>query len=591
MSSVNLPSTLSVDEHGSHTQQIDNPDLVASQLQEAAFQPDPVQENVFRKKKRTKYDEKDYLIAKAEIDNRNSELEITARDHVGVTPLTPSSSLEIKPKIDWNEVFNVFLEVHRYKRTFNYQGVPIENFLNDDKDLTDVYLIVAANYIESLKPIFRQGVIRTFDSQRVDAVDAHGRIDIKRSIWNYKSGTPKQHFVTKEPNYNIPVNSLIHLAGKYLLALFRRYEPNNPHQGYYSIFSEVQEKVRYLEERDISSSSSDIREYSQITVGSLPPQRAYYQRAIEISKTILSSAIGEPMTGGEKHLTMDYLINMDSLFQEYSQIVLERQIDKISSELTDESDIEIRNEEKTSPYSDIDTHIRPDHLLVKDNDIISILDTKYYSGGVNPVRNLENRNQMYRYSTILNVDEMVFLCPETKPVEHKITPSGKVMKVVSPTDFTTENYEASIREYLEDTFNLSTIEKELFEKIEQGHICGIGAPNRAPSEILSMPELSLPINKSFLREIQKDFIKIDDSLPKFAYIRRKYGFRNPFYQNIRDAIDSPPDWANLIIPLKLEVQNDGELENHLHIQYVAKSENSIDKIDQKCIPIPAKWQQ
>ncbi|MDJ1430554.1 hypothetical protein [Halostagnicola sp. A-GB9-2] len=589
MSSANLPSTLSISEHGSYTHEVEDPDLVAKQLEEAAFES--TGPNTFEKRRQSRFDEDNPVVATATIDESSSEVEIEARDHVGITPLTPSSSLEIEPKIDWEQVSNVFFKVRRYKRTFDYHGVPIENFLAEDKDLNDIYLIVAANYIRNLEPIFRRGLIRSFESRRVDAVDAHGRIDIKRSIWNYKSGTPKQHFITKETDYNIPVNSLLHAAGKYLLTLFRQNAPADVHQGYYSIFSDLRDKVEELEERNISSKESEIETYRGITVGMLPPQRGYYGEAIEISKTILSSAMGRPLSGGDEQLTMDYLINMNSLFEDYSQLVLEEQAAKITEQSLDEElDIEILDKPSYSPFNNIRTNIEPDHILQKNGENIAILDTKYYSDGRDPTRNLANRKQMYRYSAVLGIDVMTFICPETKPQSRKIDPSGKVINVISPVDFSTEQYEICVKEYLEEALGASTLQTELAREVQNGRLAMSGLNDTSLSDILENDTFSHPLSGIYYRDVQEYVADTGVSVPSYSYVQRRIGeLTNPVYKQIKKQSNANSEWADVVLPIFSTIETDDGEEDCLRFYHLEVVSGEIKQIESETIGIE-KWE-
>lgn len=589
MSSVNLPSTLSISEHGSSVHEVDDTDLVAKQLQEAAFKP-AEQNKKFEKRRQSRFNEDNPVVATAEINESASELEITARDHVGVTPLTPSSSLEIEPKIDWEQVSNVFFKVRQYRRTFDYHGIPIENFLADDKDLTDIYLVVAANYIRNLQPIFREGLIRTFESRHVDAVDAHGRIDIKKSIWNYKSGTPKQHFITKEPDYNVPVNSLIHAAGNYLLNLFRRNAPTDAHQGYYSIFSDLRNRVEALEKRGISSEKSEMDTYQGITLGMLPIQRSYYKEAIGISKTILSSATGRPLSGGEEQLTMDYLINMDSLFEDYSQIVLEEQAREIMEDsLDDDLDIEILDKPSFSPFDDIRTNIEPDHILQADGESVAILDTKYYSDGQDPTKVIENRKQMFRYSTILDIDEMTFICPATEPQRRTIDPSGREINVISPEDFSTEDYAFCVKQYIEETLGVSTLQGELKDKVGSGYIALGGLNNVSLQDLLEGVHLPTPTSSSYWRNVQQYVANEGTSITDFTNIARKNNmFSNPVYKEIKKKAKTNSEWATIVVPILLPNEPDSMDEDVLEFYYLEVSNQNILQIEKDSMVI-TEW--
>ncbi|RYJ15004.1 hypothetical protein ELS19_14295 [Halogeometricum borinquense] len=579
MSSADLPSKLSISEHGSDTHDVENPDLVAKQLQKAAFEP--TGPNTFEKRRQSRSDEDNLVVATATINESASNVVIKAHDHVGITPLTPSSSLEIEPKIDWEQVSDVFFKVRRYKRTFDYHGVPIENFLADDRDLADIYLIVAANYIRDLQSVFRNGLIRSFRSRRVDAVDAHGRIDIKRSIWNYKSGTPKQHFITKEPDYNVAVNSLLHAAGKYLLNLFRQNTPSNTHQGYYSIFSDLRDKVAALEEHGISSEESKIETYRRIKIGMLPPQRGYYGDAIETSKTILSSATGRPLTGGEEQLTMDYLINMDSLFEDYTQIVLDEQAEKITEQSCDsELDIKILDKPSYSPFDDIRTNIEPDHILQKNGENIAILDTKYYSDGRDPTRDLADRKQMYRYSTILGIDVMTYICPETDPRRRTISPSGKKINVVSPGEFSTEQYEACVKEYLEEALDVSTLQTELIREIQNGHIAMNGLDGVSLQELLEDDTFSQPLDDGqFCLNVVEYVANTGVSTPSYRHIKRNSKLWNPVYEEVKKRVKENSEWADVVLPILQQVEDDSGVEDCLHFYYIDVVDGVIERIE------------
>lgn len=589
MSSADLPSTLSITESGSYTQEVKDPDVVAKQLQKAAFEP--TGPNTFEKRRRSRFDEKTPIVATATIDVSASEIEIEARDHVGVTPLTPRSSLEIEPKIDWEQVADVFFKVRRYKRTFDYHGIPIEKFLADDRDLADIYLIVAANYIHNLQPVLRNGLIRNFNSRRVDAVDAHGRIDIKRSIWNYKSGIPKQHFITKEPNYDVPVNSLLHAAGTYLLTFFRRNASLETHQGYYSIFSDLRDRVKTLEERGISSEESEIGTYREITVGMLPPQRGYYREAIEISKTILSSATGRPLSGGDEQLMMDYLVDMNSLFEEYSQIVLEEQAAKITEQYGEEGlDIEILDKPSYAPFDDIQTYIGPDHVLREDGENIAILDTKYYSDGRDPTKDLVNREQMYRYSAILGIDEMTFLCPATEPQNRTITPSGKTINVISPGGFSTEAYEICIRKYLVETLDISSLHTKLARDVRNGRIAMGGLNNTSLRDLLKESIFLDPLAVGFYRGVQEYVADTGNSVSNFTYVKRNLNeIGNSVYNEIKKKADANSEWADVVLPVFLQVDTDGSVNDRIRFYYLDVVDEEIKQIESDTMDIK-EWQ-
>ena len=143
----------------------------------------------------------------------------------------------------------MFLAVQEKTTKLDYHGIPIREFLADDLGIEDVFIIVAANYLNSLQPLFQHGFVRRLETKRVEAIQASGRIDIERSLRNNQlsKGVPKQHFIQREVNYNVTVNSLVYRAGVELLRLFQLYSQDYLHSGYFRVFSQLEDALRRME--------------------------------------------------------------------------------------------------------------------------------------------------------------------------------------------------------------------------------------------------------------------------------------------------------------------------------------------------------
>lgn len=452
--SSSLPPQVSITEHAET--EIECPPKIGEQLEKAAFEQQSA--NVYVKRRETLGGNRsEYEVAKATVDGDTLQIEVN--DVVGVVNLTPSSRLQISPKIGWEEVLEMFLTVlKRRDRSVEYQGIPIEDFLENDVGIEDIFLIAAMNFLESLTPIHEQGFIRELQTERRNAITSSGRIDIRQSLLNHHRGIPKQHYIEKKVEYSLPVHELIHAAGIQLLRLFDRYSDEYDHEGYYQVFSAVDREVQYLENLGVTSDFNLLSDYGSVSINDLPSQREYYRDAIEVSKMILSSATGRTIENGHHELTMDYILNMDELFQEYTQAILEDiTAELLSDDLRYEAGIEIEDEPRIYAYENEGScHHRPDHLIRRDKDTVAVLDTKYYAENIDPSLQTDSRTRMFSYAFLTNSNHLAFLTPLGKARKRPIATRDATLTVVSATqesdNFSAAAYENALKKYLKSVF-------------------------------------------------------------------------------------------------------------------------------------------
>jgi len=454
MSGSVLPERVHIREEKEKTIR-DCPLEIGKQLERAAF--DKKNANEFIKTRTPHGSDQARPVVTATIED--NDLTISVEDVVGVVELTPTSKLQINPKIGWEDILTMFLSVRDRKRSLEYQGVPIDDFLADDIHIEDIFVVITVNYLSSLQPIYRNGFIRQFSTKRYNAVTGRGRIDVERSIMNRERGIPKQHYIQKNINYNTPVNSLIYCAGKLLLQLFQSTTAKS-HNQYFQIFSELREAINRLEKEGVSPDNLNLNTIQGLTIADLPRQRRYYSEALKISKTILSSATGQSLASGTEDLTLDFILDMDHLFERYTQIVLEDEIEKLQDLplYTGFEQMYVKDEPTLQVYQDVTGTYRPDHVLHIKDEPIAVLDSKYYSRDSDPSQNRDARTSMLAYAYLLETDKMAFLSPFGNPVTRPLAERESTLSVVCPEgDFTIEAYRDSVREYI----------KQIPEKIQE----------------------------------------------------------------------------------------------------------------------------
>jgi 5-methylcytosine-specific restriction endonuclease McrBC regulatory subunit McrC len=466
------PGTFSVQEHGEI--RIDGcPASIGDQLKRASF--DQESANVFVKTQESIDDrDKEHSVVRVRIEG--SVMHVSVRDNVGIVSLTPRSKLRIEPKIEWDYIFDMLLAVHGRKRSVDYHGVPLDEFQSENVDLEDVFLILAINYLNGIENIHRNGFVRRLETRRADLDKPRGVIDIEQSLVNQAEGSAKQHCLLKEVNYDNPANSLLHYAGTHLLRLFRQYEDKYDHQAYYHIFSQVHQEVRHLEQLGVSSNRRRIPEYRRFSLNDLPKQRHYYRQAIEVAKAVVASSLGSPAMEGDRELVVDYVLNMESLFEQYSQVAIEDELEAIKTldHLDHTGDVSAVRSPTLQPFEkESQVYHQPDHAIEEGDRTLAVLDSKYYAEGKDPVKSGGSRSRLFSYAYLLETDQMGFLTPLGEPRSRLVAQTGAELEVVSPTgdDFTLEGYHVCVRDYLHNALVDDYPALEVFGAIDNHALC------------------------------------------------------------------------------------------------------------------------
>jgi 5-methylcytosine-specific restriction endonuclease McrBC regulatory subunit McrC len=533
MSTAELPSQVSITERGQRI--IDCPPGIEKQLKKAAFEQTST--NVFVKKRTSASNGNEYKIVEAQLDG--DQLTISVEDVVGVTDLTPSSRLQIKPKIGWSEILNMFLTVQKYDRSPDYHGVPIEDFLSENVDIEDIFIVIAVNFLNSLKPLYQHGFIREFDTVRTDAIDAPGRIDIERSLLNLETGIPKQHYVQKVANYNTLTNALIHCAGKHLLQLFQKSTQKHSQDEYYRLFSNLYDAVHNLEQMGIDSSDESVFGFRTVTSGKLPRQREYYKRAIDVSKMILSSTTGQSLESGQEELSMEYIFKMDELFEEFSQIVLEEELNSLNDNplYKDLANVMVRSKPTLRPYVKSNgAYHKPDHVLYDGSDVIAVMDSKYYKRDTDPGMDRSLRSQIFSYAFILNTGNMAFLTPDGENHRRQLrNQDGEVATVSCSDGFTTERYRSVINSYLQSLLKDDLGESQLVADLEKYEVCLDNISRTSINSVLSTDIFKVGNDRFLFRKI---FIH---SIKKSEDVRIRYEISKEVQYKIRQDLKKKID--------------------------------------------------
>ena len=465
------------------------PSSIGDQLRRASFtQESP---GVFTKSQPALDSDKEYEVITVTVDGDGNEiLHIEATDIIGVVSLTPSSKIQVDPKIEWEHIFDMLLAVYDQNRSIEYHGIPLEDFLSDDIHLDDVFVILAINYLDGMEAIHRQGYIRDLVIRRRDSLDGRGEIDVEETLLNHARGTLEPQWIRNETEYDNAANSLLHYAGKTLLRLFRQNPDKNEHAAYDRIFSEVHREVERLEEMGVTSGLDRMDEYQRISLADLPKQRRYYRKSFDVSKAVMSSSLGQQLRDGPRELVVDYVLNMESLFEQYSQVVVEQELSYIKSydyrdQLTDVTPVRSPSVKPFAGENKI--YHEPDHAVQKGDETLAVLDSKYYAEGHDPVKESPSRSRLFSYAYLLDSDRLAFLSPLLTPKCRTVSQTGAELQIVSPADeFSLDAYDSAVHDYLQRILVELSPDLRAFQAVAENQLCLDGVEETALSEARSM---------------------------------------------------------------------------------------------------------
>lgn len=465
------------------------PSSITDQLRRASFtQESP---SVFTKRQAALDSDRDYDVVTVTVDGDDNEvLHIEATDIIGIVSLTPSSKIQVDPKIDWEYIFDMLLAVYDQNRSIEYHGIPLQDFLADDIHLDEVFVVLAINYLDGLETIQRNGYIRDLVIKRLNSLDGRGEIDVEQTLLNHARGTIEPHWVRNETEYNNAANSLLHYAGQTLLRLFRQHSSENDHPAYDRIFSEVYREVERLEGMGVESGFYRMDEYRRLSPSDLPKQRQYYRKALDIAKAVMSSSLGQQLRDGPRELVVDYVLNMESLFEQYSQVVIERELTAIKSydHLDSLTDVTPVRSPSVTPFDgENEIYHQPDHALQEGEETVAVMDSKYYAEGHDPVKESPTRSRLFSYAYLLHADRLAFFCPLLEPTRRHVTQTGADLRIVSPeSEFSLTGYDDVVHEYLYDVLLEDYPALDPFRAVAEHQLCLDGVEETDLSQVTQM---------------------------------------------------------------------------------------------------------
>lgn len=245
------------------------------------------------------------------------KVRITAGKYIGLIPLTPHISVEVRPK----------LPVSNLARVLDYASaslgsVTLDRFYEQTENQGSTVLeFLLSNLISALRKVQEHGYLKSY-IRREDAGLPKGRLLAGHTMKTLWSRGERHKVATEafEQTVDVPANRVIRHAMECAMTSLRRARPTSPvlrlANALHADFPRAVTEPRSL---DLVVSRSILR------TRSLPPTRGYYYRPLEIASLILSRAsVSLEVSGGSDIQLETFILDFEDVFERYLRRVLER---------------------------------------------------------------------------------------------------------------------------------------------------------------------------------------------------------------------------------------------------------------------------
>lgn len=242
---------------------------------------------------------------------RKGKVLVTAGKYVGLIPLTPTISVDVRPKLPVSNLARVLDQARVSLDTIDGAD---RLYMSSGQPSISVLEFLLNNFVDSLRPIEAMGLHKKYVRRSAIMNHPRGRIKMAgtlRSCWSrgIRHQVEAERF---EHTADIPVNRLLKAALEYLLHGLRRAKPDRAllrraNEAHHSF----PEQVRSMTLSDYDSCRVVVSDHT------LPGGRAYYYRALEIALLVLSGHTVSLDKAGDDVLLDSFTVDFEAVFEQY----------------------------------------------------------------------------------------------------------------------------------------------------------------------------------------------------------------------------------------------------------------------------------
>lgn len=248
---------------------------------------------------------------------RRKRLVVSAGPFIGLIPLTPQISIEVRPKLP---VTNLSRVLDAAQRSLSILAGTDRLYLTDNLASDSILEFLAINLNDAVRPVLKGGFLKAYKPKSSLGSHPRGKIEVAGTLRAWGRG--QHHFLRTsyhEQTSDIPCNRVLKAA---LQVILRRLDPTNAARKF--LIKEMNENFLQFPSTISEIDGRDKHTvYEQISQNLIHSQKSYYYRALEISLMVLSdTGISLQYAGSDVSLA-SFIVNFEDLFEEYLRRVLQ----------------------------------------------------------------------------------------------------------------------------------------------------------------------------------------------------------------------------------------------------------------------------
>lgn len=249
---------------------------------------------------------------------KKSRVTLSAGPFIGLIPLTPRISVDVRPKLPVSNLARV-LDLSR--SSLGSLANVDRLYLSDHLGSNSILEFMAANLVDALRPVEVHGLMKEYVRRAEVTSHPRGGVDLGETM---RAAASRGHPYNVASSYyeqtsDVPVNRVLKGAMRHILTRMRptseigRALLRRANRAY----RELPHSVRGMRADDLDISR-------RIVAGRrLPASRTYYYRPLEIAFLILSNRGVALQDHGSDVLLQTFILNFENLFEEYLRRVLQ----------------------------------------------------------------------------------------------------------------------------------------------------------------------------------------------------------------------------------------------------------------------------
>ncbi|GAB6065471.1 hypothetical protein JCM9492_05630 [Aquifex pyrophilus] len=316
---------------------------------------------------------------------------IKAKNYVGILPLSEEIILTVNPKAPIEDFLYILYKAQGRSVSVKELKEIVHAGRRYARDYPNIFHFLIYVLLVELEKIRSFGLLKTSKFTVQNRV-VKGKLLVKDTINSWLKGkTSTIIFGSFELSKDNPVNRAIKFTLRLLLSLYSQFLEEEIRDNFF-------EKYKWFESIPLGQGTEFVNDIEKIiTHSSLPSSRSYYYDILNLCIFFITHSTLE-YTSSKKVKVKSFVVDMNKVFEEYIYNILKENL---------KYPYKVKRYQKQPLFDNtLKYKIEPDYLILKNDKIKLIIDTKYKSG---PITN--DFYQILVYADRCNTTESMLIYP------------------------------------------------------------------------------------------------------------------------------------------------------------------------------------